>query len=112
MSAGQVCVFRHSNVLLVSHVRNVIESAGLSATLRNMTLAGGAGELLPDQCEAEVWVAIEAEWQAGQLVREALDGPSVTAPTWRCAGCGERLDGVFDRCWQCGHERPTEFASI
>ena len=103
MSARQVCVFRHPNVLLVSHVRNVIESAGLSATLRNMTL----GELPPDQCEAEVWVAVETEAQAGHLVREALDGPAVIAPAWRCPGCGERLDGVFDRCWQCGRARPA-----
>ncbi|MEC8916782.1 MAG: DUF2007 domain-containing protein, partial [Pseudomonadota bacterium] len=69
MSADRICVFRHPNVLLVSHVRNVIESAGISATLRNMTLAGGAGELPPDQCEAEVWVAAEAEAQASRLVR-------------------------------------------
>ncbi|WP_110655189.1 DUF2007 domain-containing protein [Salinicola halimionae] len=108
MSAGQVCVFRHPNVLLVSHVRNVIENAGLSATLCNMTLAGGAGELPPDQCEAEVWVAAEDQAPASQLVRDALDGPAVSAPAWRCAGCGERLDGVFDRCWQCGQMRPED----
>jgi len=108
MSAGQVCVFRHPNVLLVSHVRNVIESAGLSATLRNMTLAGGAGELPPDQCEAEVWVAVEAEAQAGPLVREALDGPAVVKPSWCCRGCGESLAGVFDCCWKCGQVRPDD----
>ncbi|WP_110631925.1 putative signal transducing protein [Salinicola salarius] len=108
MSAKRICVFRHPNVLLVSHVRNVIESAGISATLRNMTLAGGAGELPPDQCEAEVWVAAAAEAQASRLVREALDGPVVVAPPWHCLGCGERLEGVFDRCWQCGRARPAD----
>lgn len=106
MSVDRVCVFRHPNVLLVSHVRNVIESAGLSATLRNMTLAGGAGELPPDQCEAQVWVIAESEGQARQLVREALDGPAVMTPPWRCAQCDEPLEGVFDRCWQCGQARP------
>ncbi|OLO06027.1 putative signal transducing protein [Salinicola socius] len=112
MAAVQVCVFRHPNVLLVSHVRNVIENAGLSVTLRNLTLAGGAGELPPDQCEAEVWVDAEIEAPASELVREALDGPAVVAPGWRCPGCAEQLEGVFDRCWQCGRERPAEFASI
>ncbi|MDH4574242.1 DUF2007 domain-containing protein [Salinicola acroporae] len=106
MNVEQVRVFRHANVLLVSHVRNVIESAGVAATLRNMTLAGGAGELPPDQCEAEVWVAASAEAQAIELVREALEGPATAMPEWRCQGCGERLEGVFDRCWQCGRDRP------
>ncbi|KAA0019855.1 DUF2007 domain-containing protein [Salinicola corii] len=108
MTVERVCIFRHSNVLLVSHVRNLIESAGLSATLRNMTLAGGAGELPPDQCEAEVWVSAAAETLAVQLVREALDGPTAALPAWRCQGCGERLDGVFDTCWQCGRDRPDQ----
>jgi len=108
MSAGQVCVFRHSNVLLVSHVRNVIESAGLSVALRNMALAGGAGELPPDQCEAEVWVPVAEKVSAEALVREALDGPVVMRPSWRCHGCGEQLEGVFDHCWQCGQARPGD----
>lgn len=105
MSNEEVCIFRHPNVLLAGHVRNVIDSAGITASLRNMTLAGGAGELPLDQCEAEVWVALEARAAAERWVREALDGPATTVPGWRCPGCGEWLEGAFDCCWQCGRAR-------
>ncbi|WP_110667028.1 DUF2007 domain-containing protein [Salinicola halophilus] len=105
--ADKTCVFRHPNTMLVSHVRNVLDSAGIEATLRNMTLAGGAGELPLDQCEAEVWVASTAAARAEPLVREALDGPATRTPGWRCFHCGEWLEGVFDTCWQCGASRPA-----
>ncbi|WP_251977010.1 putative signal transducing protein [Salinicola avicenniae] len=105
METRRVCIFRHPNALLVGHVRNVLESAGLRAELRNMTLAGGAGELPPDQCEGEVWVAAIVRERAGALVREALDGPVDAPADWRCPGCGELLAGVFDACWRCGLER-------
>jgi len=26
-------------------------------------------------------------------------------PDWVCPDCGEKIDGVFDACWKCGHER-------
>lgn len=107
MPTGDICVFRHPNVLLVSHVRNVLESAGIDAGLRNMTLAGGAGDLPLDQCEAEVWVSREDEKPAERWVREALEGPAEVPPGWRCASCGEWLEGAFDACWQCGQPRPS-----
>ena len=25
---------------------------------------------------------------------------------WLCAGCGERVDGPFEQCWNCGAMRP------
>ncbi|GHB19826.1 putative signal transducing protein [Salinicola rhizosphaerae] len=108
MSSEEQCVFRHPNVLLVSHVHNVLASAGIAADLRNMTLAGGAGELPLDQCEAEVWVESRHREWAAALVREALDGPTITPPAWVCPQCGERLDGVFDTCWQCGFVRQDD----
>ena len=45
--SGWVRVFAHPNALLVSHVHNVLESAGVPTELRNLTLGGGAGEFLP-----------------------------------------------------------------
>ncbi len=40
MADAAVRVFAHSNALLVSHVRNLLEAAGIPAQLRNMTLGG------------------------------------------------------------------------
>ncbi|QTF92407.1 DUF2007 domain-containing protein [Halomonas sp. BM-2019] len=100
-----VRVFAHSNALLVSHVRNLLEAAGIPAELRNMTLGGGAGELPLGECEPEVWVKPHNRERAETLIREALAGEG-GAPAWRCPGCGEPQEGVFDACWKCGTHRP------
>lgn len=101
-----VRVFQHSNALLVSHVHNVLESAGVPCELRNMTLGGGAGELPLGECEPAVWIAPHNRARAESLMHDALHGPRAPAPAWRCPQCGERLDGVFDTCWQCQTLRP------
>ncbi|WP_299316600.1 putative signal transducing protein [uncultured Halomonas sp.] len=105
MSAEAVRVFAHSNALLVSHVCNLLEAAGIPGELRNMTLGGGAGELPLGECEPEVWVKPHNRERAEALIRDALSGES-EAPAWRCPGCGEALEGVFDTCWSCGAHRP------
>ncbi|MDI4637306.1 MULTISPECIES: DUF2007 domain-containing protein [Halomonadaceae] len=102
---GWVRVFAYPNALLVSHVHNVLESAGVRAELRNLTLGGGAGELPLGECEPEVWVAPHNAARARTLVREALEGPGEARPDWSCPGCGEHLEGVFETCWACGTHR-------
>ena len=27
---------------------------------------------------------------------------------WVCARCGERLEGQFAQCWNCGADRPAQ----
>nr|WP_299243890.1 DUF2007 domain-containing protein [uncultured Halomonas sp.] len=112
MVSQYVQVFRHSNALLVGHVRNVLENAGLPCELRNMTLGGGAGELPLGECEPEVWVAPHNRARAETLIEEALNGPREPAQVWRCPRCDELLEGVFDTCWQCGRAKPAGSGSI
>ena len=102
---AHVRVFRHSNVLLVSHVRNLLESAGIPCELGNMTLGGGAGELPPSECEPEVRVGAEDRARAEALIGEAFDDSREPAQVWCCPRCGECLEGVFDTCWHCGTRR-------
>ncbi len=99
--SGYVRVFAHSNALLVSHVRNVLDAAGIPVELRNMVLGGGAGELPLGECEPEVWVAVHNRERAEALIQVAMSG-AADAPAWRCPNCGEALEGVFDTCWRCG----------
>lgn len=100
MTPGYIRVFAHSNGLLVSHVHNVIAAAGMPVELRNMSLAGGAGELPLGECEPEIWVARHNHERAKALIRDALEGKQ-DQPDWTCPGCGERLEGVFVACWRC-----------
>ncbi|MBD3898523.1 DUF2007 domain-containing protein [Halomonas sp. ML-15] len=99
-------VFAHSNGLLVSHLHNVLSAAEIPAELRNMTLGGGAGELPLGECEPEVWVAPHNAERARCLIQQSLEGAVQPAEDWICPGCGERLEGAFDACWQCGSAKP------
>nr|WP_163501036.1 DUF2007 domain-containing protein [Halomonas socia] len=99
-------VFAHSNGLLVSHLHNVLRAADIPVELRNMTLGGGAGELPLGECEPEVWVAPHNVERARCLIRESLEGADKPVPDWVCPGCGERLEGAFDACWQCDTIKP------
>ncbi|WP_457807514.1 putative signal transducing protein [Kushneria sp. EE4] len=108
-----VRVFQQPNSLLVGHVRNLLEGAGVDCDIRNWTLAGGMGDLAPIDCEPEIWVAPQDQARARTVVeqwRHNAEGASTPgarlARGWRCQACGEWHDAPFDCCWQCGHERP------
>ena len=43
--------------------------------------------------------------RARELVEQELHGPGLEEPAWTCPGCGERIEGQFTECWNCGRER-------
>jgi hypothetical protein len=68
--------------------------------VRNERLASAMGELPPAECQAEVWVAEDADVaRAEQLLRE---GVKAQGEPWTCPRCGERLEPQFTQCWRCG----------
>ena len=90
-------------------VASMLEQAGIRCLTRNEYLGGGAGELPLNECWPEVWVLEEAEAAAAlRLIEGALGAASNVREAWNCAGCGERLEGQFAQCWNCGSERPRE----
>lgn len=96
-------VFSSHDLLAAHHARNLLESQGIRAEVRNERLASAMGELPPAECQAEVWIADAGDAaRAEQLLRE---GAAVSGPAWRCASCGERLEPQFTQCWRCGETR-------
>jgi len=96
-------VFSSFDLLAAHHARNLLESQGIRAEVRNERLASAMGELPPAECLAEVWVADPGE--AASAERLLREGVPVTGAPWRCAGCGERLEPQFAQCWRCGATR-------
>jgi NAD-dependent SIR2 family protein deacetylase len=93
-------VFSSHDLIAAHHAKNLLESAGIRAEVRNERLASAMGELPPAECQAEVWVAEESDVAlAERLLRE---GVSVTGEPWSCPRCGERLEPQFTACWRCG----------
>jgi hypothetical protein len=97
-------LYSSSNAMLVAHLRNLLEGAGIAWRMRNEFLYGAAGELPPTEAWPELWVATVDFEVAQALVDEALADKSGLAQ-WRCRECGEWMDGQFSACWRCGAER-------
>ncbi len=99
-------VFSSYDLIAAHHARNLLESVGIRAEVRNERLASAMGELPPAECQAEVWVDDDAE--AARAERVLREGIAVSGAPWTCAGCGERLEPQFAQCWRCGAGRPEE----
>ncbi len=100
-------VYASHSPLLVGHMRNLLETEGIRCVVRNMGLVGGAGELPPTAVWPELWVERPVDYErAERIIREAQE-ERPAEEGWTCPGCGERLEGQFTECWQCGRSRPV-----
>lgn len=98
-------IWRTYNIIEASHLRNLLESAGIRAFLRNENLSRLAGEVPFDQVWPEVWITEDAQTErALTLVRGAM-APPPALPSWTCARCNEMIEGQFSACWKCGGEK-------
>jgi rubrerythrin len=105
-------LYSSPNALLVAHLRNVLESAGVACHVKNEFLYSAAGELPPTETWPELWVEAADLDRAQDIIDDAVADKS-RLPQWRCRECGESIEGQFSSCWRCGAERaerttPTE----
>lgn len=90
-------------------VRGFLESNGIPAVVRGEYLTSGWGELPVDVCS--VWITDDRQYDRAQSLLSAfLRGDFAREfrdQNWRCAACGEQLEGQFTSCWNCGSARPA-----
>jgi hypothetical protein len=103
----QVHAARHA---LEAHlIRGFLISHGISAEVRGEFLTSGWGELPVDVCS--VWVTDDAQFEAANDLLVAFFKGNVArmfgGESWTCASCGEKLEGQFTQCWNCGAAKPT-----
>jgi hypothetical protein len=91
-------VFGSYNQQLVHHAKNLLEAAGILVLVRNQYLSSAMGELPPAECEAQVWVLEDTDFEKATQI---LDAQPVPGPDWTCE-CGETLGAQFSQCWRCG----------
>jgi hypothetical protein len=98
-------VYSAPNLLMVGHIRNLLEVEGIPSLIKNEFLSGAAGELPPTEAWPELWVIEPCDHErAREIVAHALREPSTREP-WVCPDCGERIEGQFTDCWKCGYSR-------
>ncbi len=100
-------VYSHESLVMVNHLRNVLEAQGVAALVRNDRLMGVLGEVPFVECWPQLWVVQDHQaTRAEQLILEALEEPDPALADWTCGACGEQVDAAFGLCWNCGAE-PT-----
>ncbi len=102
-------VYSHESIVTINHLRNLLEAQGIRAMVRNDRLFGVLGEVPFMECWPQLWVLddLQASY-AEQVLQEAMTAPDSEAPEWRCPACGERVDGQFAVCWNCGAAHPDD----
>lgn len=94
-------VYSSFNQTAVYHARNLLETAGIRAILRNQMLSSAMGELPPAECQMELWVVEDSDLERAEQI---LAAKPAAGPEWTCA-CGEKLGPQFTQCWKCGGYR-------
>jgi len=99
-------VYSAENLVMAGHVQSLLDQTGIDCEIQNQNLAGALGELPPFECWPEVWIYDDDDYnRALAVIEQALSGADQGTP-WQCA-CGERIEGQFSQCWNCGAERPA-----
>lgn len=96
-------VYSASNISLVSIFRNLLEGYGIKCWIKNEFLSAGVGEIPPIECWPQLCVDDDDFEEAQRIVDEALLEKDI--PAWKCASCGEIIEGQFTACWRCGKSR-------
>src|ERR1051325_8517957 len=95
-------VYSAKDPLMISHLKNVLSSYGIRSVTRKIDLISAAGEIPPTECWPELWVIDdEKAARAKSLLRKTLAPLASVKKPWRCAGCGEDIEGQFTECWNC-----------
>jgi len=96
------------SVITINHYKNVLESEGIPAMIRNEHLGGIVGEMPFTEVWPQLWVKNDLDHdRALQLIDDAIAEESPTA-AWTCGKCGEQNEGQFSACWNCGTNAPTD----
>ena len=94
------------DTVVAGHLQSVLENEGIDCWIKNLNLSGGIGELPPNECWPEIWLHHDRDYNRALAIINAIINPPGTSRTaWRCS-CGERLEGQFEICWNCGKSRP------
>jgi hypothetical protein len=93
----------------IHHLKNLLESAGIRCRLRNEGLSTLAGEVPFTECAMQLVLVDEADRSLANTILLELTARHTagwkSGAVWNCGGCGERLEGQFTACWNCGREK-------
>ena len=104
-------VYSAQDLLMLGHLKSVLEARGIRCVLRNLHLTAAMGQLPPIECWPELWVSEDEQYaEAQSIVTMAFAPLNSVKKSWKCGRCGEISEGQFFACWNCGSARPKPAA--
>lgn len=100
-------IFSSESIVEVSHLRNLLECAGIPCEVRNDRLSGALGEIPFVECWPELWLLDARDALRAKALMEAEQSrPTARSANWVCTRCGETIEGQFAECWRCAASAP------
>jgi len=87
-------------------LRGLLENAGIAAVVENDFLYSGLGETVLEETLPKVFILDDSQAEQAAEVIADWQRAEPESPPWECPKCGEKIDGRFTSCWECGTERP------
>jgi hypothetical protein len=98
-------VYAAEHGLMTERIKDILEEEGIDCMIKNQNLSGALGEIPPIECWPEVWVMEDADYDhAKTIVADLLKVSTEYRTSWICK-CGEKIEGQFTDCWNCGIAR-------
>ncbi len=90
------------SLVTINHYKNLLESEGIPAFLKNEHLGSIVGEMPFQEVWPQLWIVNDLDYdRAMQLIdAQKIVHESPTTP-WCCRKCGTENEGQFSACWQC-----------
>jgi hypothetical protein len=99
-------LYSAQDLLMLGHLKSVLEARGIHCVLRNLHLTAAMGQLPPIECWPELWVWEDKQYAEAQtIVTRAFAPLKSVKKSWKCRGCDEVIEGQFLECWNCGSRR-------
>ena len=96
-------VYTSPDLPMVGHMKNILESHGISCTIQNQFSAAAVGDIPVNECWPELRIIDSKQIEkANQIVNAVMAPDSTPITPWRCPVCHETIEGQFTACWNCG----------
>ncbi|HEU0011492.1 MAG TPA: DUF2007 domain-containing protein [Verrucomicrobiae bacterium] len=91
------------NLIEITQLKDVLDSAGIACFIKNEVSAGLMGEVPLTECTPELWIEDDERLpEAMQIKSDWQASAKVAGSNWVCPACGETSEPQFDSCWKCG----------
>jgi len=100
-------IFSSIDLVRVSELKGIIETAGIACFLGNEAATKLAGGVPLGETLAELWIEDDSRLDEALQIKQDWESPQADNGTpWTCPKCGEKLESQFTSCWKCGTKKP------